>query len=143
MWNSKIKILGTAIGVILFGSAVTLGANHANQSLVQDTSTKSIITSSPTPSPTLTPTVTPTPTTYAAPTRSTSQIIPPMTSQNPGLSNNNYYINSSGNNVHSPAYSNNGSVPAGATAQCSDGTYSFSQSSRGTCSHHGGVVQWL
>lgn len=32
--------------------------------------------------------------------------------------------------------------PAGATAQCSDGTYSYSASFRGTCSHHGGVRLW-
>ena len=41
------------------------------------------------------------------------------------LSNNNYYTNSSDNTIHSPAYTNNGSVPAGATAQCGDGTYSL------------------
>ncbi|MBU6415112.1 DUF3761 domain-containing protein [Patescibacteria group bacterium] len=35
------------------------------------------------------------------------------------------------------------SNPAGATAQCKDGTFSFSQSRSGTCSHHGGVSQWL
>ncbi|MEW6737165.1 MAG: DUF3761 domain-containing protein [Acidobacteriota bacterium] len=34
-------------------------------------------------------------------------------------------------------------VPPGATAICRDGTYSYSQSRRGTCSHHGGVRQWL
>src|SRR5215813_3853660 len=33
--------------------------------------------------------------------------------------------------------------PVGATAKCRDGTYTFSQSRRGTCSHHGGVAQWL
>ena len=33
--------------------------------------------------------------------------------------------------------------PAGATAQCRDGTYSFSQHRSGTCSHHGGVARWL
>ena len=33
--------------------------------------------------------------------------------------------------------------PPGATAQCNDGTYSFSQHHSGTCSHHGGVAQWL
>jgi len=60
---------------------------------------------------------------------------------NSGLSNDNSYINSQGNEVHSPAYSN--SVPAGASAICGDGTYSFSQSRRGTCSHHGGVSSWL
>jgi len=34
-------------------------------------------------------------------------------------------------------------APAGASAQCRDGTYSFSRSRRGTCSHHGGVARWL
>ncbi len=57
------------------------------------------------------------------------------------LSNDNYYTNSSGNTVHAPAYSNE--VPVGATAQCADGTYSFSQHRSGTCSHHGGVATWL
>lgn len=33
--------------------------------------------------------------------------------------------------------------PPGATAQCRDGTYSFSQHHSGTCSHHGGVARWL
>lgn len=34
-------------------------------------------------------------------------------------------------------------VPFGATARCRDGTYSHSTSRRGTCSHHGGVAEWL
>lgn len=58
-----------------------------------------------------------------------------------GLSNNNYYTNSENQQVHSPAYSI--TIPNGATAQCEDGTYSFSQSRSGTCSHHGGVSTWL
>lgn len=33
--------------------------------------------------------------------------------------------------------------PPGATARCRDGTYSFSKHRSGTCSHHGGVAQWL
>jgi hypothetical protein len=33
--------------------------------------------------------------------------------------------------------------PVGATAICKDGTYSYSQHRRGTCSHHGGVAIWL
>lgn len=57
------------------------------------------------------------------------------------LSNNNYYQNVDGNQIHSPAYSD--SIPAGASAQCRDGTYSFSQHRSGTCSHHGGVASWL
>jgi hypothetical protein len=36
-----------------------------------------------------------------------------------------------------------GNAPAGASAKCRDGTFSFSQSRRGTCSHHGGVTEWL
>ena len=43
----------------------------------------------------------------------------------------------------SPAPLANNSPPSGATAQCRDGTYSFSQHRRGTCSHHGGVARWL
>lgn len=34
-------------------------------------------------------------------------------------------------------------APAGATAQCKDGTYSTSKVHTGACSHHGGVGQWL
>lgn len=60
----------------------------------------------------------------------------------PGLSNDRHYTNSDGQRVHSPAYSSGG-PPAGATAQCRDGTYSFSQHHSGTCSHHGGVDHWL
>lgn len=59
------------------------------------------------------------------------------------LSNDNTYTNVDGTTVHSPADSTDGTVPAGATAQCVDGTYSFSQHHSGTCSHHGGVATWL
>ncbi len=58
------------------------------------------------------------------------------------LSNSNTYSNVNGNTIKSPSYSSHG-VPAGATAQCGDGTYSFSLHHSGTCSHHGGVSQWL
>ncbi|WP_244942884.1 DUF3761 domain-containing protein [Streptomyces inhibens] len=34
-------------------------------------------------------------------------------------------------------------APAGATAQCNDGSYSYSAHRRGACSHHGGVAVWL
>jgi hypothetical protein len=59
----------------------------------------------------------------------------------PPTQNIEYYTNTRGNEVQSPTYYN--SAPAGASAKCRDGTYSFSQSRRGTCSHHGGVSQWL
>ena len=51
------------------------------------------------------------------------------------------YINSFGEEVPRPRKSS--SVPDGASARCRDGTYSFSRSRRGTCSHHGGVAEWL
>lgn len=43
--------------------------------------------------------------------------------------------------VHRPVQSN--SIPQGATAQCRDGSCSFSLNHSGTCSHHGGVARWL
>ncbi len=43
--------------------------------------------------------------------------------------------------VPSPYYAP--TAPVGATAKCRDGTYSFSQHRSGTCSHHGGVAEWL
>jgi len=58
------------------------------------------------------------------------------------LSNDKHYTNVDGQSVRSPAYSSGG-IPAGATAQCADGTYSFSTHRQGTCSHHGGVAKWL
>ncbi len=53
------------------------------------------------------------------------------------------YTNSKGHPVRSPTRTPDNQPPAGATAQCGDGTFSFSQSRRGTCSHHGGVAKWL
>jgi len=53
------------------------------------------------------------------------------------------YINKDGVRVHSPAHTKTGAPPAGATAKCRDGTYSFSLHHRGTCSRHGGVSDWL
>ena len=54
-----------------------------------------------------------------------------------------HYVNSDGQVIHSPAHTVDGSVPAGASARCGDGTYSFSTHRGGTCSHHGGVATWL
>jgi hypothetical protein len=53
------------------------------------------------------------------------------------------YTNRTGESVHSPAHTVDGAPPPGATAHCRDGSFSFSQSRRGTCSHHGGVSNWL
>jgi hypothetical protein len=59
----------------------------------------------------------------------------------PKCTNNGTYVNSKGQTVPRPE--NCSAAPKGATAQCRDGSYSFSQSRRGTCSHHGGVAKWL
>ena len=53
------------------------------------------------------------------------------------------YVNRDGVAVHDPAHTVSGAVPLGASAQCRDGSYSFSLHHSGTCSHHGGVSQWL
>ena len=51
------------------------------------------------------------------------------------------YVNVDGVRVPSPVFTDK--KPAGATAHCRDGSYSFSQHRQGTCSHHGGVAQWF
>jgi uncharacterized protein DUF3761 len=141
----KLKPVFWAIGIIGF-LAILGGSSSSNTAVkgIQTTITPTIeatasITAVPiTQIPTATPTKKPI---YIAPTSAPTPIPTTTTTSSQGLSNDNYYTNSDGNEVHSPAYSN--SVPAGATAICGDETYSFSQSRRGTCSHHGGVSQWL
>jgi hypothetical protein len=68
---------------------------------------------------------------------------PPAETQSKATQNNvpRYYTNRDGERVQSPTYSN--SIPSGATAECRDGSYSFSRHHQGTCSHHGGVARWL
>jgi hypothetical protein len=41
-----------------------------------------------------------------------------------------------------PSIPTNASGPAGATALCRDGSYSYSKTHTGACSHHGGVAKW-
>jgi predicted RNA-binding Zn-ribbon protein involved in translation (DUF1610 family) len=53
--------------------------------------------------------------------------------------NNNYYVNSSGHVVHSPSC---GEEHEKRTAECRDGSVSFSGHYCGTCSYHGGVKHW-
>jgi len=52
-----------------------------------------------------------------------------------------HYKNSERKRARKPARAN--TAPAGASAECRDGTFSFSANHRGTCSHHGGVKRWL
>lgn len=108
--------------------------------VLSDSGTQAPSTASPRTAPSALPTPVKTlesPSTVTAPT---APVTPKETYESSSLSNDNYYINVDGNRVHSPAYSD--SIPSGASAKCRDGTYSFSQNRRGTCSHHGGVSVW-
>jgi hypothetical protein len=58
-----------------------------------------------------------------------------------GACGDDYYLNSDGDCIERPVSAPK--APAGATALCVDGTYSFSAHRQGTCSHHGGVARWL
>lgn len=76
--------------------------------------------------------VTPTPAGSTPAPSTSTQTAPSSSSTGSG------YTNIDGNHVNSPS-----SNPAGATAKCKDGTYSYSQHRSGTCSSHGGVAMWL
>ncbi len=59
----------------------------------------------------------------------------------PNCTDSGTYLNSKRQTVKRPE--NCSTAPQGAIARCRDGSYSFSRSRRGTCSHHGGVAKWL
>ena len=134
-------LLGIATMVLGVGIFSQQGANTKNvQTVALPTiqASQSFANQVASPEVTFSPTLTPT--TIVRVTATPVPATSTPTAQAP-LSNNNYYTNSSGNEVHSPAYSE--TVPVGASAQCRDGSYSFSQHRSGTCSHHGGVAKWL
>jgi hypothetical protein len=54
--------------------------------------------------------------------------------------NDRHYLNSSGHVVHSPSCEQE--QGSHHEAECRDGSTSFSEHRRGTCSHHGGVAHW-
>jgi len=62
----------------------------------------------------------------------------PVTTTNPSSNN----PNPTKTKTSGPVVSETG-APAGSTAKCKDGTYSFSKTRSGTCSRHGGVAEWL
>lgn len=142
----KLLLIGAGIFLGLFALGNSLQSLQGEPQVQGVTVESTVIPTRVVELPTATPSLGPTATIVVVPTKE-SVVVPPTnspTSQSgSGLSNDNYYTNSAGNEVHSPANSTNGSAPAGASAQCRDGTYSFSQSRQGTCSHHGGVAIWL
>ena len=72
-----------------------------------------------------------------------SAVAPDAPPNESDLDNHHTYVNRDGQSVHSPAHTRSGRAPAGASARCRDGTYSFSRHHGGTCSRHGGVDAWL
>ena len=80
-------------------------------------------------------------TTVARTTMTTTAVVRTTVAAQPLSCPNGTYTNTAGNEVCRPYDAP--TAPAGASAQCRDGTYSFSQTRSGTCSGHGGVSQWL
>lgn len=70
-----------------------------------------------------------------------AHVPPPATALPPVPAGDGSYTNVDGKSIPDPVSA--AAPPAGATAQCNDGTYSFSQHHSGTCSSHGGVASWL
>jgi len=100
---------------------------------VTDTSTITF-----TPTITETPTLTLTPTRTFTPTRTPTRT-PTITSTRTKTATPRPYIPQPTQPYIQPTSNN----PSGASAICKDGTYSYSQHRRGTCSGHGGVSVWL
>ncbi|MFJ8917052.1 DUF3761 domain-containing protein [Amycolatopsis sp. NPDC102389] len=71
----------------------------------------------------------------------TTQATPTAKAPNLAECGSDYYRNTDGVCVHRPA--TGPGAADGATALCKDGSYSYSQNRRGTCSGHGGVRTWL
>jgi len=145
MKNKILAGLGVLVGLIILGG-VFGGLKPQVAGTQIEATPLPTITATSSPTVTLTPSATPTPTPTPKPTvkpiiktpapTTQTQVVPPVIDAGCGT-----YINSAGNEVARPCPANN--IPVGATARCGDGTYSYSQSRSGTCSHHGGVAQWL
>lgn len=157
----RMKRVAGALGALALGAAVMTGCTPSAASpggSVVITPTSSEFVAAPTyPTSTAetttsatTPEATPAPAAAAAsapvaPAKKTTKAAVPKTTQAAppaaATCGGDYYVNSSGNCVERPVAAP--TAPAGATAKCKDGTYSFSQHRSGTCSGHGGVAQWL
>lgn len=149
MKNKVLAGLGLIIGIVMLsgvfsGSKPQVAGTQIELSLTPTLSATSTPTVTPIPSftPTPKPTSTPKPTVKPISVPKVTETISPILQQQTQSSGDcGTYVNSAGQTVQSPCEYD--SPPAGATAICADGTYSFSQNRRGTCSHHGGVAQWL
>lgn len=156
VWGQiPVGVLGSVLAVGLvtapFNEPPTAPAAPATMS-TSSTTTSSSTTTTSTSSTTTSTTVAATtstaaatttvPTTVARVTTTTARaVVTTVVAAAPVSCPNGTYTNTAGNEVCRPYASSN--APAGASAQCRDGTYSFSQTRSGTCSGHGGVAQWL
>jgi hypothetical protein len=155
----RMKRIAGALGTLALGAAVLAGCDPnaaspggpAVSTLTTDSSTYSpssspstLETTTAVPETSAAPAVAPAPVTQApAAAKKTTKPAAPKTTQaaappKVAACTGDTYRNVDGNCVQRP-----GSSPSGATAKCKDGTYSYSQNRRGTCSGHGGVAQWL
>jgi hypothetical protein len=143
-----------AVGAFLLGAALLSGCDPNPQvtpagnetstvtsTPLTTTSTTEATTSSTTE--TTTTTVAPPPTTTVAPPPpvTTHAAAPAPQTHTQAACGASQYRNVDGVCVNRPVAAPG--PPAGATAKCKDGTYSFSQHRSGTCSGHGGVAVWL
>jgi hypothetical protein len=142
----KKTVVISAVTILGLGGIGSLTTPQQNTQLVKpDTGGSATIITPPQVKSETTQTQTPVQTTPAtstpAQTPATTTPVQSTPQPEPISCPNGTYVNAYGNTVCSP-YSAP-SAPAGATAQCLDGTYGFSQTHSGTCSHHGGVATWL
>ncbi|MFD5092318.1 DUF3761 domain-containing protein [Amycolatopsis thailandensis] len=155
--------IALAIGLLVAGGCgvetVPTGRVTTQSSTSTTTTVPTVSTPPPTSSwaaPTTTDTPTPEPQQFVPPT-TTAVAVPKQvdptpsktrpkatpTAKAPNLAEcgSDYYRNTDGVCVHRPA--TGPGAANGATALCKDGSYSYSQNRRGTCSGHGGVRTWL
>lgn len=145
-YKRPIPLVVASLIAVTFGSSL-ISSPSANTTAPEITNTASAVAAyqQATVAPATQPVQAPTQPTVqpvqpqTTPIQQTTQV---QTTNNTQLSNDNTYTNVNGVTVHSPAYTSDNSVPAGASAQCRDGSYSFSTHRSGTCSHHGGVATW-
>jgi hypothetical protein len=142
-------IVAGSIALLLITTQVVSSVSATTSSIIA-----SIPTATATPTMTLTPTTTLTPTITSTPTITDTPTITstPTASSMP-----------SGTNTSTITFTPSATFPPtrtrtliptvtqppvinplqGVTAICMDGSYSYSQHRQGTCSHHGGVKQWI
>jgi hypothetical protein len=163
----RILVVLNSAGAFLIGGAMLAGCGAgAGPQGFTPAASSSATTTSPATSSYYTPTYTPTSTSsaagsYSAPVTTEVAVPAPAVAKAPATKapapkaaakttavahapascGGDYYVNSSGNCIHRPVDA--ATAPAGATAKCNDGSYSFSAHRSGTCSGHQGVAAWL